>query len=445
MSSNGIRLYLLGGLVAAVVMVISPVWADEPAQPKLPVVSRDVSVNEAVEMALANSPTVEMRQAMVAAAQARVGMAKAMTRPQVSGTGFATAATMPMIVPGPEGVEPRAWSIAPDKGRLDATLMAMYPLYTGGKLQAQVKGAKSLQQAAAGEVTASELGAALAAKNAYYQVIMARQLVDVYRKRVEDAGERLRISEKAFEEGRIARYDLLRNQTDLAEAQQQLNTAQGDVEVALADFKSALGVSQSSQVTLTDSLGAPEALEQLTELQETASKSRPEIAAARARVEAAQESIKVAKGSYKPQVYATGMAEAAVSGGSESGVLIGVTASIPIFDAGLRKSGVDEAQAMLRQVQAEQRDVALMIDRDISAAYARVVAVTQNVTLAQAAVAQAEEDYRTIKLRYEAGKAINVEVLDALTALTRARSGYVEALYNYNVARADLLRAVGRR
>ncbi len=437
---------LFGGLTTAdAQQAAAP--AIPPAQRAQPVISESITVDEAVGIALKNSPTVEARQAMVAAAAARIGMAKAMTRPQVAGTGYATAASTAMIVPGPEVVGgPRTWTMAPDTGRLDGMVMGMYPLYTGGKLQAQINNAQSLRNAATGDLAASELNAALAAKTAYYQVLLARELVDVYQQRVTEAQERLRIAEEALKEGRIARYDLLRNQTDLAESRQQLNNAKRDVEVALADLKNALGVSQESSVTLTSSLSVPELLEQLADLQQLAVQQRPEVAAAQSRIQAAQANVAVAKSAYKPQVYATGMAEIMASAGdSDGGALIGVTAALPILDGGLRKSAVNEAQAMVGQAEAERRDVLLAVNRDVSASYARAEAAAKNVDLAKAAVDQAEEDYRIIKLRYEAGKAINVEVLDALASLTRARADYVAALYNYNVARADLLRATGRR
>jgi len=70
-------------------------------------------------------------------------------------------------------------------------------------------------------------------------------------------------------------------------------------------------------------------------------------------------------------------------------------------------------------------------------------AAEQNIKTAQSGVAAAEEDYRVAQLRYESGRGINVEVLDALTALTRARTNRVQALFDHNIARDRLLRATG--
>jgi outer membrane protein TolC len=134
-----------------------------------------------------------------------------------------------------------------------------------------------------------------------------------------------------------------------------------------------------------------------------------------------------------------------MNSGADTGYLVGVTAALPVFDGGLRRSSVNEAQAMLAQMQADEREAILSISKSVAAAYVQFGAATRNVDLAQAAITQAEEDYRIIRLRYEAGKATNVEVLDALGALTRARTMYAEALYGQNVAREALTRAIGQR
>lgn len=412
-----------------------------------PIVSQSIGIDDAVGIALKNNPTLASRQAALAAAAARVGMARAMTRPQVSTSTFATTGNMPMILPGPSDVQPQNLTVTPDRARLDQNLMAMYPLYTGGRLSGQVNSAGALREASSSDAATSELDVSLAVKNAYYQTLLAGQFVDAYQRRVDEAKERVRIADEAFTIGKIAKFDLLRNQTDLAEANQQLNNALRDVDTATIDLKSMMGVSQSSQLTLSEQLAFRQTESTLESLTATALKQRPEVAASRARIRSAQSNLTVAKSGYKPQVYATAMAEIAGtdSMGVDKGYLVGVAASIPILDGGLRKSSVDEAHAMIAQMQAYERDAIVNVTRGVSSAYAQLNAAAKNVALAQAAVTQAEEDYRVVRMRYEAGKATNVEVLDALASSTRARTNHAEALYTHNVARETLNRAIGRR
>jgi len=381
---------------------------------------------------------------MARAAEARIGMAKSMTRPRVSATTFGTTGTMPSVLQGPPAVDPAAIALTPNEGQLDQNLMAMFPLYTGGRLSGQVNNARSQAKTAQAEAVGSKLDVALEARTTYRRALVAVKFVEAYRLRVNESKERLRIAEVAFTEGKIAKYDLLRNQTELAEAEQMLVDARKDYAIALIDLKTAIGLSLASDLTLTDQLAVDPRTETLSDLLALALQRRPEISAARNRVSAAEASSVVAKSGYKPQVYAIAMQDFVWAGSMrDQGYTVGVTVGFPLFDGGARKSATREAQAMIDQAKAEGQSAVLAANREIGTAWAEAEASSRNAELAKAAVEQAEEDYRVIKLRYEAGKAINVEVLDALASLTRAQTNHAQALYNYGVAHDRLHRAVG--
>jgi len=352
---------------------------------------------------------------------------------------------MPNIVQGSPTAGPLASVLVPNNGQLDQNFMAMVPLYTGGGLGSKVRTAESLAAAATSGIRTSELDVALSARVAYRQVRLNQAIVEAWKRRVDESKERVRIAEAAFKEGRIAKYDLLRNQTELAESEQALNNAIRDVDVALVNLKRVMGISQTSEISLTSELTFEPITETLESAQAQALAQRPEVSAARARVQAAQAQLAVAKSLYRPQVYGVAMQDfvSASEMGSDQGFTVGIAASLPVFDAGLRRSQVTEAQSMLERMRAEERDVVLAVAQDVGTAFSELQAAARNVELARVAVEQAEEDYRVIKLRYESGKAINVEVLDALFALTRAQTNYAQALFDYNVAGDRLARAKG--
>lgn len=433
------------------VFTVSIVTAQELDSVDLPIVNQSITVQSAVDIALKNNPSVASRQALLRAASARVGMVKAMSRLSVSTTTYAHTGNMPMIFQGAEGVKPQGLSLTGDQARLSQNLMAMYPIYTGGKIQAQISSAVADQETARHEIASSELDVAAGVKNAYQQTLLAKSYIEAYQSRVTESEERVRIAKASFDAGSIAKYDLLRNQTELADAQQMLNTANSDAEMAMIELRNMMGISQTSQLTISDQLLPLPSVSSLDELQAMAMKQRPEIATVQAKIRAAQSNVKVARSAYQPQVYATAMAEYSVSkssgmsNGTEQGYLLGVTAAIPLLDGGSRKSSVSEAQAMLQQMQADEREMVLNTAKDVASAYTQFNTASKNVSLALVAVTQAEEDYRVIRMRYEAGKGTNVEVLDALASLTKARTNYIEAIYTQNTAQTALTRAIGQR
>src|SRR5207247_1817382 len=121
----------------------------------------------------------------------------------------------------------------------------------------------------------------------------------------------------------------------------------------------------------------------------------------------------------------------------------GLTASLPLFDGGLRRANTRSAEADQRHRQAEYERTLLEVMQQVGSALLSLGAAEQNVTTAQAAVRAAQAEYTVGLQRYQAGRGVLVEVLDALAARTRARTNAVQALYEYNVAQDQLRRAVG--
>jgi outer membrane protein len=209
-------------------------------------------------------------------------------------------------------------------------------------------------------------------------------------------------------------------------------------------LRAALGVSRTSDFSLADSLSYHPVADGLDALVEKGLRNRSELSAAKSKTAAAKHNVDVAKGAYSPQVYASAMEGiTSTSDGSDSGLTAGIAIGIPLVDGGQRRAAVSEAEAMFQAMKSDEQQAIIGIERDVQTAWAQVQAADRNVGLSEAAVEQAREDYRVIKLRYEAGKAINVEVLDALASLVRAQNNRLMALYEHSIAGDNLARATG--
>lgn len=427
-------------LAVCITLLMIPIMA----RAETPAVAGPLSLSDAVQTALKYSPMIQSAAYQASAAEAHVVMTRAMTKPQISALGITGKSNLESLITTPPNVGP--WSIThfPTEGKTAAQLMLMYPIYTGGRLSATIKGAKALSSAAGSDRAAVERNVSMETKMAYHRALLADAFVSVYEELVKEAQERVRIAEASFNEGKIAKYDLLRNQAELADAQQQLTNAQRDAQIALVDLKAVLGMIQASDITLSDKLEYAPVTGSLDSYMATAIKNRPEPAAARARINSNGSNLDVAKSAYKPQVYLNAM-EMADSGaeGNESGYAVAVSVGLPLLDGGERRAAVKEAEAMLEAMKREEQQALLGVQQDVSTVWAELQAADRNVQLSKAAVVQAEEDYRVVKLRYESGKTINVEVLDALFSLVRAQTNELSALYDHNIARDRLARAVG--
>jgi outer membrane protein TolC len=117
---------------------------------------------------------------------------------------------------------------------------------------------------------------------------------------------------------------------------------------------------------------------------------------------------------------------------------------LPLFDSGMRRANREAAESRVLEEKSACEDAKLKAKRDVAVAWANLEASAENVRLSEASVSEAEESYKALQLRYEARRATQTELLDALAAVTRARLDRVQALYDYNVALARLDRAAGR-
>jgi outer membrane protein TolC len=126
-----------------------------------------------------------------------------------------------------------------------------------------------------------------------------------------------------------------------------------------------------------------------------------------------------------------------------NGALAGVQMSWPIFDGFLTKGRVDEAKARRGKAAEAKAETTRVIQLQVRSAWSDL-RTAQSVLTAQAEnIRKAERALELSKSRYGAGAGTQIDVLNAQTALTEARGSYVEALGNYSVARATLIRATG--
>lgn len=454
MQRRGIAILFLSLIVSFLVPPSGGLWAEEAAM--VPVirptsvlagrrmVTGELSLEEAVATALRESPLLGAAEQEVRMAGAMARSMQAMTRPTLSTTTYLSTANMNMILGTPAPVMPGSVGMLPNRTAWDQNVMAMLPLSTGGRLSGLVGGARAQFRAAQSDLTTMRLDVALATRVAYRQVLLAAATVRIYEELVRTNEERLRIDRVALEVGKIPPFNVFRDEAELADSRQKLIEARRDYDVSLVNLRTVMGVHPASEVQVVGELPFEPFTGTLEEALAAAEEHRPELAALRHRLAAGQQDVKVAKSAYRPQTYLMAMADVVTADRSEDGYLVGVVAGLPILDGGGRRAAVDQAKANVARLTQQEQDLALRIASEVTQEFLNVKAAEESVRTAEQALTAAREDYRVAQLRYEAGKGINVEVLDALAALVRAQTNHVRALFDFNVGRDRLQRAIGQ-
>jgi outer membrane protein TolC len=405
-----------------------------------------LSLQGAAEYALQHNPELLGMQQELAMAQANLRIARAADRFQASANGYASTATHQNMVLGAPEVMPDDMRMIDPGQNLAVDARITKSLTSGGRINSAITQKQRLAAASEADVEATRLMVYYQTRAMYRMALLNTKMVEVAQKEVEARQEMLRVDEEKLNVGKIPLYYYLRDKTTLAQAQQNLVNAQRDLQNSLYQLSTMLGLDRPQELCLTDVMSFIPIEFSPDEALQCAAAKRPELAAARARIEAAGAQISVAQAAYKPQLAATVIFDWMTGRDMDSsgGYTAAVVGSIPLIDAGTRAAEVAMAKAQQQQATQRERQLAQQVAKEVLTAVANLKAADQNIRTSLEAQAAAEEDYRAAKLRYDVGKAINLEPLDALASLVQARVNAAQALYQYNNAVDDLQRAQGQ-
>ena len=291
----------------------------------------------------------------------------------------------------------------------------------------------------------------LQVKEAYFNILKADKIREVALRSVEQLEAGVKVSKAFYDVGIIPKNSLLQTQVELAQAKQDLTSAEVALDVAKAMFNTLLRRDVRTEVEVEDILeyrpmGLP-----FEECLGRARKNRPELREAELNVKKAQKEVHLARSEYFPNVglsfnYERVGDDPGVSGSKfedEDNWNFNAYARWTFWQWGKKRQLVREKQTKLVQAEDAQVQVEDGISLEVKDAYLRLGEARDKIGVAEVAVEQAEENFRINAERFKEQVATTTDVLDAQTLLTQAKSNYFNALSDYNIALARLDRAMG--
>jgi len=411
-----------------------------------PQMTGSLTLAQAVQIGLRENLMIRAAQADVKAAAATTRIARSQRQSQLSANTYLTYGDAGNIFGAAPNVTPGNNQLVPSQGYADQNLMIMVPVYTSGRLEQQNRAASDREQAAVADVGGVQADTALRIKEAYYRTLLAAENIRAAQARVNAAAELVKTTQALFDAGKGLEASVRRVEAEQAEAQRVLATARNGQAKAILDLKAAMGVRLESEITAADTLAFAPPIGSLAAQLSDAARLRPELRSARARLDAAGHQTRAIRGSQGPQVYGMAMADGLTSHptGTREGYSVGLVISLPLLDGGQRQAETAQARAQEERALAEARDLELRVANEVRQAWLDVTTAAENYRTAQSALQAAQSAYDVTALRVQNQKGLLVEQLDALAALTQARSNLAQALYDHSVAGARLQRATGR-
>jgi len=327
------------------------------------------------------------------------------------------------------------------------------PIFTGFGLINEYKLAELGLDRAEVSAKLTRQNVILDAKNAYFSVLKSQKLLDVAHQTVASIASQKEVSENFYKVGLSPLNDLLQSQVQLANAKQQLTIAQNNLEIARAQFNTVLRRPVNMPVLLVDELDYSSFQESLDSSLDMAQKNRLEIQVADLDIEVAEKQVKLTEKDYFPSVNLTGTyartgddwdAHGGEGISDSAGWNVQATASWDFWQWGRTGYGRREKLARLSQSKYRKTEVLDNINLEVKQSYLRTKEAEQNIVTIEKAVEQAKENLRITEEQYKEQVATQTDVLVAQTLLTQTMTNYFSALYDFKIAHAVLMRALGR-
>ena len=338
-----------------------------------------------------------------------------------------------------------------DTNSYQFNITATQPLFTGWRLTISREIASLGVDTAKIQKETAIQDLVLNVKAAYFGILKAEKLEKVAKQEVEQLEANLRVSQAFYDEGIIAKNDLLQTEVQMAQARQNLIKATNGVEIVKSLFNKLLRRGLNQGVNIKDILDYYPIKLLLDQCMEKAKQNRPEIKEVSLNVMAAEKAVDLNKSSYYPYVTLIGNYQRetddilldSAPGKDPDNWTIQLKGEWIFWEWRKKRHDVAAARAKLAKANYILKEIKDNIQLEVKEAYLSLREAEKNIQVAKKAVAQAEENFRMNEERYKQQVATSTDVLDALTLLTQARTNYFNALSEHNIAWARLERAMG--
>jgi outer membrane protein TolC len=370
-------------------------------------------------------------------AEARVGESEAAFYPQLA------------VTASKEYVNHKAISGGPPSGREEhrfesAGFQLSWLAFDFGRTSALARQAADEWLAAQADSRSADIDAVFGARTAYFTLIRQLRLRDVAKDAVAQFQEHLDQVSEFVRVGTRIPYDRTKAEVDLGSAKLTLVQAEDAVLLAQAALANSMGLAETSDWAPDVGAKLPDAPDSFEACWAVAQKSRPSLAAASARVEAAYELVNAQIAALYPS-FDLGFSFNAA----------GATTPLPWtwrtgpslswipFDGFQNLYSIDDAVANLKIARTARASVEQQTWLDVRTSWIAQVDAKRKLELTALNVRSAEENLTLAQGRFDAGRGTAVELTDARQALTSARSDDVTAHAELDLATARLWRSIG--
>lgn len=284
-------------------------------------------------------------------------------------------------------------------------------------------------------------------KQAYFGVLNAQESRNVYAQSVEQYQEQLKRAKAFYSVGTRPKIDVTTAEVNLNNAKLNLIKGENALKTAYYNLTNVMGIyDEDPSFTLVTMGDIPEYNITIEEALKEAQKNRPDLLSLQYKLENAKKNVDLAKTGYAPSLTANG----SYGWSGQDFPLydrwsVGAGVSVPLFNGFSTYNQVKESKNNLQVAYANLTAKEQAILLDVKTCYFNFEEAKTRIPVAELSRQQAQENYNLAVGRYKVGVGNYIEVKDAEITLSNAKLSYINAVFDYNLAIANLERAMGKR
>jgi len=441
-----------------VVLSVTTLWlswvsasAQQEAQPA------SLTLQQAVAIVLENNPLRKAAIADTKAASAGVREARSFLLPHLSFSETATRGDDPVYVFGSKLRQQRftqadftlnKLNTPLPLGNFSTRLGGTWSLFDSFAAWHGLNQAKQMNEAAGHQLERTDQEIVFRVISSYYDVLLAAKQLEVAEQSAKTAQSITDRSQARFYSGLTVESDLLTAKVRMAARQQEVIRDTNTLEEARAELNTVMGMPVESAFQITEGLGERALpIPVLQDVEKQALTNRPDLKRIASEQAAQRQSVSIAKSSFGPRVNAFADWEmdnpTFVAGGGGNNWLGGIEVQFDIFQGGAKRAELSRQKALEDKVAAMKQAAGDAVRLEVRRAYYETDANRQQIELARAAIAQAQESLRINRDRYDSGLTTITDLLGAEEAARRSQTDYWEAIYHFQTSYANLELASG--
>jgi outer membrane protein TolC len=330
----------------------------------------------------------------------------------------------------------------------------------------EIRRAAALEAAAKARVDIATRGLTATVMQDYYATVTAVRKVASARTSLDEAKRFLDITDKQEKGGEAAHSDVVKAQLQVQQRDRELQDALLLIEKAKITLAVLIFPDFQREYEVVDDASAGLELPALPKVQSQAAAANPDLRLAQANIEATKYDVAVARYGYLPSFavdffygisanqFAATSSLAPESGRStlpnylvenrqNLGYQATVTLNIPLWNWGATRSKVKQAELRQQQANVDLSLAQRQVQANLAAFYREAQTALSQIQSLRESAGLSSESVRLTLLRYQAGEATALEVVDAQSTLAAARNAYEDGLLRYRVALANLQTVTG--